>query len=740
MPPTPIPMPARGAHTAPKFDSTKPEELRRYFADVEYLMGLANIVTTEDKKKACSRYLSVQDQELVEGLDEFKDATKTYDEFKKAALSHYAGNDEEHLYTLKDWDAHLGSTARVGIHSENELAAFFRTFVCIAKFLISKKRLSETEQSHAFLRALQPASLQAAVKQRLQIIRPNVHADDPYALADLYDAAKFCLAGSPSLLLNSVPTPSPAEPVVKTDPELKAVLTSISQLVAVLASQARTNAAPSQSPQTPSNANPSANPGRSSGQRHPGCSYCLDLTHFMRECQKLIEDIKAGLVRRNEENKLVLPDGRYPSRALAGQCHRERILAWHEQNPGQKLTPQLIVDVVKKPATPTPVPAVDSFVLSDEQRLEAIAVEQQMLRTRMAARKEAEARKKGAEAKETPDSAEISDHRPKADQRSAPAATSNPDSPPTPTSSSHEAPAPAHDHATADAPAAPDLTPPPGPFPEHPYAAARDAAYAPPKERNLGAPHKPPVRPPIHDPRNAQDVFNAVLDADVTVKARKLLASPEVSALARQSFTPRRPADKPAEQLFNSEDALPALTGFDFDPTNDHAAARAAAIRDSLPDAVSTAAATHNANGIFVPDAFVALYDQGRLPEGLITSAENHRHTLHPPHRRQPRMQSANGAITPSLGVARNVAFTLRDIVLYLQVHIVRNPAYDVLLGRPFDVLTQSVVHNYSNNDQTITIRDPNTGRTATVPTIPRGSSRVTKEGFLKLKSSRMKH
>ncbi|KAF7293379.1 hypothetical protein MIND_01114800 [Mycena indigotica] len=241
-------MPARGAHTAPKFDSTKPEELRRYFADVEYLMGLANITTTEDKKKACSRYLSVQDQELVEGLDEFHDATKTYDEFKKAALSHYAGNDEEHLYTLKDWDAHLGSTARVGIHSENELAAFFRTFVRIAKFLISKKRLSETEQSHAFLRALQPASLQAAVKQRLQIIRPNVHADDPYALADLYDAAKFCLAGSPSLLLNAAPTPSPAEPVVKTDPELKAVLTSISQLVAVLASQARTNAAPSQSP------------------------------------------------------------------------------------------------------------------------------------------------------------------------------------------------------------------------------------------------------------------------------------------------------------------------------------------------------------------------------------------------------------------------------------------------------------------------------------------------------------
>ncbi|KAF7293377.1 hypothetical protein MIND_01114600 [Mycena indigotica] len=583
MPPTPIPMPARGAHTAPKFDSTKPEELRRYFADVEYLMGLANITTTEDKKKACSRYLSVQDQELVEGLDEFHDATKTYDEFKKAALSHYAGNDEEHLYTLKDWDAHLGSTAR---------------------------RHPLRERARCVLPNLQPRIL-ACSPARLASSGCEATASDhpperprgrPVCAADLYDAAKFCLAGSPSLLLNAAPTPSPAEPVVKTDPELKAVLTSISQLVAVLASQARTNAAPSQSPQTPSNANPSANPGRSSGQRHPGCSYCLDLTHFMRECQKLIEDIKAGLVRRNEENKLVLPDGRYPSRALAGQCLRERILAWHEQNPGQKLTPQLIVDVVKKPATPTPVPWVDSFVLSDEQRLEAIA--------------------KGAEAKETPDSAEISDHRPKADQRSAPAATSNPDSPPTPTSSSHEAPAPAHDHATADAPAAPDLTPPPGPFPEHPYAAARDAAYAPPKERNLGAPHKPPVRPPIHDPRNAQDVFNAVLDADVTVKARKLLASPEVSALARQSFTPRPTCRQTCRATPQQRGPAASTYWLRLRPHKRPRHGAAAAIRDSLPDAVSTAAANHNANGIFVPDAFVAPHDQGRLPEGLITSAK----------------------------------------------------------------------------------------------------------------------
>ncbi|KAF7293721.1 hypothetical protein MIND_01152300 [Mycena indigotica] len=240
----PIPMPARGAHTTPKFDSTKPGELRRYFDDDEFLLAQAAITTTLEKKKACSRYLSVADQELVEGLDEFSDATKTYEEFKKAALAHYAGNDEDHLHTLKDWDAHLrvGSTARVGIHSEAELATFYRTFVHMGKFLIAKKRLSETEQSHVFLRALQPASLQAAVKQCLQIIRPNIHADDPYELKDLYEAAKSALAGAPSTFLSttdSLVKPEPAPAAMNS--ELKEMLMSLTKLVTVLGHQIQTN-------------------------------------------------------------------------------------------------------------------------------------------------------------------------------------------------------------------------------------------------------------------------------------------------------------------------------------------------------------------------------------------------------------------------------------------------------------------------------------------------------------------
>ena len=94
---------------------------------------------------------------------------------------------------------------------------------------------------------------------------------------------------------------------------------------------------------------------------------------------------------------------------------------------------------------------------------------------------------------------------------------------------------------------------------------------------------------------------------------------------------------------------------------------------------------------------------------------------IYDPHIRL-RMQSANCEVDKTLGLARNMPILVGDITLYVQFHIVWNPAYNVLLGRPFDILCESIVRNYSNEDQTITIHDPNSGRIATVPTFPRGT------------------
>jgi hypothetical protein len=94
----------------------------------------------------------------------------------------------------------------------------------------------------------------------------------------------------------------------------------------------------------------------------------------------------------------------------------------------------------------------------------------------------------------------------------------------------------------------------------------------------------------------------------------------------------------------------------------------------------------------------------------------------------QLNMESMNGGIDCSLGLARNIPCRFGAISLYLQIHVIREPAYDILIGQPFDVLTTSIVKNFTIEDQTITISNLNSGRIATIPTFPRGKAKHRKK------------
>lgn len=84
-------------------------------------------------------------------------------------------------------------------------------------------------------------------------------------------------------------------------------------------------------------------------------------------------------------------------------------------------------------------------------------------------------------------------------------------------------------------------------------------------------------------------------------------------------------------------------------------------------------------------------------------------------------MESASSHLERTLGIARNVCFRTGGLDLYMQVHILENPPYRVLLGRPFDVFTSSVVRTSSDGSSEIVLTDPNTKRIAVVPTYERG-------------------
>ena len=67
-------------------------------------------------------------------------------------------------------------------------------------FLRSKTRLSEAEQSRAFVHGF-PPDLWRTVSQRLQLKLPDHFPDDPYPLLDILEAAQYVLHGTPGISL-----------------------------------------------------------------------------------------------------------------------------------------------------------------------------------------------------------------------------------------------------------------------------------------------------------------------------------------------------------------------------------------------------------------------------------------------------------------------------------------------------------------------------------------------------------
>jgi hypothetical protein len=100
-------------------------------------------------------------------------------------------------------------------------------------------------------------------------------------------------------------------------------------------------------------------------------------------------------------------------------------------------------------------------------------------------------------------------------------------------------------------------------------------------------------------------------------------------------------------------------------------------------------------------------------------------------------MESANKSLEKTLGLAKNVPFVFGPITVYLQVHVIEKVAYKVLLGRPFDTITESEVRNSKDGSQSLTLTDLNTGERCVMHTHERGKQptiiqKPVKQDFLR--------
>jgi hypothetical protein len=274
--------------------------------------------------------------------------------------------------------------------------------------------------------------------------------------------------------------------------------------------------------------------------------------------------------------------------------------------------------------------------------------------------------------------------------------------------------------------------------PVHPYASAKENAYLPPHERNFASGSKGKEREgpsyhtqaPIQNEKIAQDIFSRSMKTPIVIlTSEELLSlSPKVCTKWREQITSKR-VQQEANNSMNVLDTkqfrnIAGLERVDI---------RFIGVGDD--DRVVVAKESHSIHAVLMDinskNTVESVVDPG---SSIIAMSEDICHELslaYDPSIHLP-MQSANGGIDKTLGLARNVPCELGSITLFMQVHIIHDPAYNILLGCPFDVLTESVVRNYRNKAQTITICDPNSTRSATIPSIVRSQChrKIIREDF----------
>lgn len=691
-------------------------------------------------------------EQLWKTFPEYTDATKTYNEFKAAILVHYPDASGDYVYSLRDMDLLIGERQRLGISTMNDLAEFHLNFLSITTWLIKKQQLGTLEQQRGYLRAFQPRLL-GAINNRLQMKYPDHHPNIPHTVKDVYEAARFIVQSAAIAPQNFfAPTPPNVNPpfvpdgavsIAKREPSIKqedfgSLFSEFTKSIVEAISQSNRG--------RPSPGAPSS----SSAPRSTTCNFCGG-PHFIRECEEVDRMIKEGYCKRNVEGKVVLPSGAYVPREIPGNLLSERIKEWHRRNPNQLAAVALLhtIDPLVLSSFQSPKIAVskNSFQLSTNDHIATIEAELYNLRSRNPkfvplARTRAQKRARDAEDPEEEDAAAVRAAR-------QPRIEEVPDE--------EDVPRVIAKDVTIPSESIPTITP------EHPYQNAKDAAYAPPATRNVGAPAKAPVAsrrpdgayktlPAVHDPSIAADVYKRSMEAPITITQRELLSlSPEVRSQVRDVTTTRRIPNNPPVAIQNALQ----LDEYLMDDNEDLV---------STETMLSQPCCTHRRlpprGAIIIPDPIERYYrslppGQEPDPDRLIIAKESsavrsifsvidstkrkecildpgcqivamsedvcHELSLVYDPMIRLNMQSANGSTDWSLGLARNVPFAIGSITLYMQVHIIGSPAYDVLLGRPFDILTESIVRNFANEDQTVTITDPNTGQRYTIPTFPRG-------------------
>ena len=765
-------MPLTHSREAPRFASDTEQGFKTFFDELEEVAkraGLDDAQMIDWAQRYAGR--AAESWEHVPCLhpDVLAHTPATWAQFKIEVRHLYSHLQADRRWTTRDLDTLLERTRGYRDMSREDLGDYHRSFLTYSAYLIAKGRYTARERDAAYLRGF-PQPIRARILHRLSIKKPDVLPDDGYQFSDVHEAALFVLnARAPD------DNPDSRAVIPKTEPAEQGSVSELIQAMSNLTRVFTANVQPRRGP--PPSAPPPRLPRPATSQTTPGgvfqnvprwntlnpeqytqnCVFCSAHDHFVRDCPIAADYLVQGKVIKNGYGKLSLPDGRYPPRNIPGKNLRERIdNYWTSEGldegqgrdafatnflegpdecvftididpPAEEYYahPDEQYDLFEEECDPdqedyattsiphTPVEnryAPNPLSKYDDETLEQVELMQAQLDSIRNA--QIYALQTGPK-KVRFDGVEIARRTgpPRRDGRLPPAPTG-----PTPASreSGPSKPTPAPTQTQTN----------PANTSGKPGARAGDRQTQRPQGpmRPVSYPPRPPpddskyrFQAPVEHNVKTSDIVHRVLDSKVNLSARELLAvAPDLRKHVREIVTSKKISANTVE--VNEVDAY--LAGcFDAEPPS--------VFLDLVKyDSSSSAAASSLPLRVIHPTFGPGVEPECILDGGaqVVVMRKDVWSRLQAPivaSRAMP-MESANASTTMTLGLIEDHPVQLGPITIYLQIQVVEEAPFEVLLGRPFfDVISCSEVSSAGGKHE-IRVKDPKTGKLYVFATQPR--------------------